>query len=162
MNGKKTRMQLVCRQSQILTHIHELGVSMRRDPRDVILPFFARIAIPQYLQGFTAAVEQFTQRIRERAVAKRAEMEASEAQTRLGPGGLDPLEVLRMLPVPLQEAFESQDIARLQQVLMEMEPKEAQKYMKMCVDSGLWVPQQEQLFENEDEFPQEEDDDEEQ
>ena len=25
MNGKKTRMKLVCRQSQILSHIHELG-----------------------------------------------------------------------------------------------------------------------------------------
>jgi cell division cycle protein 37 len=43
MNGKHKRMRLVCRQSQILSHIQELGVSMHRDPRDVVLPFFKRI-----------------------------------------------------------------------------------------------------------------------
>jgi hypothetical protein len=59
MNGKHDRMKLVCRQSQILTHITELGVSMRRDPRDVILPFFHRISEPAYLKGFAAAVEEF-------------------------------------------------------------------------------------------------------
>ena len=33
MNGKKKRMKMVCRQSQILSHIQELGQSMRRyDP----------------------------------------------------------------------------------------------------------------------------------
>lgn len=51
MNGKHNRMKLVCRQSQILSHISELGVQMRRDPRDVILPFFRRIEEKQFFVG---------------------------------------------------------------------------------------------------------------
>ena len=51
MNGKKERMKLVCRQSQILSHITELGTQMNRDPRDVILPFFKRLEEKQYLTG---------------------------------------------------------------------------------------------------------------
>jgi hypothetical protein len=75
MNGKHKRMKLVCRQSQILTHIQELGVSMKRDPRDVILPFFKRIEEPQYLEGFISAVNDFIGKIVKRAVEKRKEMD---------------------------------------------------------------------------------------
>ena len=32
---------------------------MRRDPRDVIVPFFVRISEAQYLQGFLQAVDDF-------------------------------------------------------------------------------------------------------
>jgi hypothetical protein len=41
--GKHERMVLGARQSQILSHITELATSMRRHPRDVVLPFFARV-----------------------------------------------------------------------------------------------------------------------
>ena len=51
LNGKRERMKLVCRQSQILSHITELGTQMHRDPRDVILPFFKRMEEKQYLTG---------------------------------------------------------------------------------------------------------------
>ena len=154
LNGKHERMKLVCRQSQILTHIHELGVSMKRDPRDVILPFFRRIQQPEYMSGFLTAVKDFTDRIIARAVEKRKELDAERQQERrLGPGGLDPLEVLERLPAPLREAFESQDIGKLHEVLAAMEPREAKVWMKQCVDSGLWVPQNDKVFENEDEFP---------
>ena len=90
MNGKKERMKLVCRQSQILSHITELGTQMNRDPRDVILPFFKRLEEKQYLTGelhriaicmhmliiltlyymytgFSQAVDEFRGRIVERA-----------------------------------------------------------------------------------------------
>ena len=49
MNSKKDRMKLVSRQSQVLSHIQELGASMRRDPRDVVLPFFERIEQKEYV-----------------------------------------------------------------------------------------------------------------
>lgn len=159
MNGKHERMRLVCRQSQILSHIHELGASLKRDPRDVILPFFARISQAEYMKGFLQAVGDFTQRIRERAVVKRKEMDEEGApEPRLGPGGLDPRQVLGMLPADLQSAFESQSVQRLHDVLAAMEPKDAKRYMKLCVDSGLWVPQDESVFANEDEFPPDSDD----
>ena len=147
MNGKKERMKLVCRQSQILTHIQELGASMSRDPRDVILPFFHRISEPTYMGNFLGAVEDFAKRIRERAVVKRREMDIEAAREAAkagggvpaGPGGLDPFEVLESLPMAMQEAFESQDVQRLKDVLAAMDPAEAKRTMKLCVDSGLWV-----------------------
>jgi cell division cycle protein 37 len=159
MNGKHKRMKLVGRQSQILSHIHELGTSMRRDPRDVILPFFKRIQEPDYLQGFLAAVDDFIAKIQKRAVEKRKEMDAERAQqgeeeyydeenVPLGPGGLNPLEVLRNLPESMRTAFESQDMDRLQQVLARMDPVEAKYWMRQCVDSGLWVSKDPTIFDD--------------
>jgi hypothetical protein len=46
MNGKHERMKLVARQSQILSHVAELAVSLNRPPRDVVVPFFRRISEP--------------------------------------------------------------------------------------------------------------------
>ena len=96
---------------------------MKRDPRDVILPFFKRLEEKPHLDGFLTAVDDFTSRIVKRgifilhrvyvifiklyfdssrtAIEKRKEMdEEREAEMgipsreeRLGPGGLDPVEV---------------------------------------------------------------------
>ncbi|CAN0035112.1 unnamed protein product, partial [Choristocarpus tenellus] len=43
MNGKHERMKLVTRQSQILSNITELAVSLKRPPQDVVPAFFARL-----------------------------------------------------------------------------------------------------------------------
>eukprot|EP01036_Dinobryon_divergens_P036786 gene36786-47963_t len=78
-------------------------------------------------------------------------------------GGLDPYEVLANLPEALRLAFESQEIEQLQKVLGEMDPMEAKRCMKLCVDSGLWVPKDESVFEEDEgdyEEEEEEDDDE--
>ena len=40
----------------------------------------------------------------------------------------------------LQRCFDSKDIQMLQDVLVSMEPKEAEMWLKKCIDSGLWVP----------------------
>lgn len=155
MNGKRDRMKLVSRQCQILSHIHELATSMRRDPRDVILPFFRRIQEQEYLTGFLSAVDDFIKKIQKRAVEKRKEMDAEraaeeydESNVPLGPGGLNPLEVLRNLPASLRDAFESQDVAELQAVLERMDPVEAKYWMRQCVDSGLWVSKDTSMFDD--------------
>ena len=59
-------------------------------------------------------------------------------EERLGPGGLDPIEVFESLPKPLQEAFESRTMEALREALMGMKPEDAQYHMKRCEDSGLW------------------------
>lgn len=176
MNGKHKRMKLDCRQSQILTHIQELGLSMKRDPRDVILPFFRRIGEKEYLQGFLAAVDDFIIKIQKRAVEKRKEMDAEraariqageeeeeeeyeESSVQLGPGGLNPITVLKSLPKAMRDAFESQDIGQLNKVLGEMDPKDAKFYMKQCVDSGLWVAKDPTIFDDSQPDEAEEDDD---
>lgn len=158
MNGKKKRMKLVCRQSQVLSHITELGVSMKLDPRDVVIPFFKRISEPEYFKQFLKAVDDFQEKICKRAIEKRKEMDAEREQNSqriLGPGGLDPYEVLEQLPKALREAFESQDIARLQTTISEMNQQDAKKYMKMCVDSGLWVPSNKTEFDGDEEADEE-------
>mmetsp|Transcript_22147 Transcript_22147/g.16530 ORF Transcript_22147/g.16530 Transcript_22147/m.16530 type:complete len:351 (-) Transcript_22147:83-1135(-) len=156
MNGKHKRMKIVGRQSQILSHIHELANSMNRDPRDVIIPFFRRISESTYLEGFTTAVNDFIEKIKKRAIIKRKEMDAERAaeaveeydenSVPLGPGGLNPIVVMRSLPKKLRDAFESQDTQKLQQVLANMDAVEAKYWMRQCVDSGLWVANDPSIF----------------
>eukprot|EP00956_Cyclotella_meneghiniana_P022732 scaffold43354_cov73-Cyclotella_meneghiniana.AAC.2 len=104
-------------------------------------------------------VHGFIKRIEVRAVEKRKEIDEERAreakergassedavdvstiprEERLGPGGLDPLEVFESLPECMQEAFESREKSRLEEALMSMKPEEAEYHMKRCVDSGLW------------------------
>ena len=45
MNGKHDRMKLVARQSQLLSSITELAVSLRRPPQDVVPALFARLQV---------------------------------------------------------------------------------------------------------------------
>ena len=98
------------------------------------------------------------EKIEKRAIIKRKEIDAARAEEqteatvkregtdlseipredRLGPGGLDPLEVIESLPKSMQDAFESRDTDQLRSALMEMDPKDAEYHMKRCVDSGLW------------------------
>ena len=65
-------------------------------------------------------------------------MELSREE-RLGPGGLDPVEVFETLPESMQEAFEQKDTQMLQVALEAMEPDEAKRHMDACEASGLWV-----------------------
>jgi len=81
------------------------------------------------------AEERRKQEIKEMTVE---EAEANRAP--LGPGGLDPTEVLNELPKKMKDAFMAKDTAKLQEAISEMDPKEANIIMKKCVDSGLWVP----------------------
>ena len=57
----------------------------------------------------------------------------------VGPGGLDPTEVLNSLPREMAECFVSRDIPALQRVLEAMPSEQAAYHMRRCVDSGLWV-----------------------
>ncbi|KAH8075601.1 hypothetical protein JL721_1615 [Aureococcus anophagefferens] len=153
MNGYHDKMVLSARNSQILSHVTELATSLQRHPRDVVLPFFKRIAEEQYRKGFEEAVAGFASRIENRAVEKRKEMDAAKAaegggdddyevlskEEPVGPGGLDPVEVFETLPQSMQEAFEAKDMAMLQVALEAMTPDEAKKHMDACEKSGLWV-----------------------
>ena len=153
MNGFHEKMLLAARNSQILSHVTELAASLNRHPRDVVMPFFKRIAEPTYRAGFEDAVAGFASRIENRAVEKRKEMDAADKDKggddsdyvelskdeRLGPGGLDPVDVFETLPTSMQEAFEAKDMAMLQVALEAMTPDDAKKHMDACEASGLWV-----------------------
>ncbi len=158
MNGKHDEMKQRAKQSQLITNIAELAQSWNTHPGNAIMPFFNRLEDRVFLEGFLSGCKVFMEKIQKRAIVKRNEIEAQRAQEagestvqkegvdlseipreeRLGPGGLDPLEVIQSLPRSMQEAFESRDTDQLRQALMEMDPKDAEYHMKRCVDSGLW------------------------
>jgi cell division cycle protein 37 len=148
MNGNTAKAELECRHSQVLSHVCELATSMGKNPRDMVLPFFVRMQEEVHNRGFLEQVAGFVKRIKTRAIAKRKEMDAEAAanpeyvemteEERLGPGGLDPVQVMETLPQSMQDAFQARDIPALQAALDAMPADEASKHMKRCIDSGLW------------------------
>lgn len=139
MEGKFNAMEQVAHQCICVQYLLELAKQLDVDPRSCISSFFTKIQVadPEYKKAFDDELVAFKKRIRKRAEEKIAEYEREE---RLGPGGLDPLEVMESLPKELQECFESQDIAQLQATIAAMPPAEARYHMKRCVESGLWKP----------------------
>lgn len=157
MNGYKDKMKLTARQSQILTNIAELAKTLKRHPGNVINPFFKRIEEREYLNNFLDGVNVFIKRVQERSVVKKKEIDAERAQEereqaieqgsdlkdiplekRLGPGGLDPVEVFDSLPLSMQEAFESREIDKLKEAVLEMTEDDAKYHIDRCVKAGLW------------------------
>jgi len=154
MEGKNTLMRHVAHQTVCLQFILELAKQLDRDPRACVSAFFNRIQLAkdEYTHFFEDEVSSYISRIEKRAkdklkeaeeeeAALRKEAEEEERKARLGPGGLDPLEVLETLPEELKACFESQDIGQLKACIKAMEPKDAAYHMKRCVASGLWVPE---------------------
>jgi len=147
MEEKTELMAHVAHQTICVQFILELAKQLERDPRSCISAFFHRIqtAEAEYKQVFSDELESFKTRIKNRAKEKLEEayreIEEEEKAARLGPGGLDPLEVIETLPQVLKDCFESQSIDQLKDVIANMDKEEATYHMKRCVDSGLWVPE---------------------
>lgn len=59
-------------------------------------------------------------------------------EERMGPGGLDPVEVFESLPESMQNCFRSGDVELLKKVAAEMPQAEFEQHFKRCIDSGLW------------------------
>ena len=93
---------------------------------DYFRPFFRRLEDSQVRTDFHKAVDDFVSKIKGRAIEKHKENEETRMQEqqqeeyvelskeeRIGPGGLDPVEVFESLPKDLQECFESENIPKL-------------------------------------------------
>lgn len=143
---KHQLMEHVAHQCICMQYILELAKQLETDPRACISSFFSRIQLAdqQYKDAFDDELKAFKQRVKDRAeaciqkIAK--EIEEEEREKKLGPGGLDPVEVFESLPEKMKECFEKRDIALLQDVIAQMPEEEARYHMKRCVDSGLWIP----------------------
>ncbi|GAB0096196.1 Hsp90 co-chaperone Cdc37 [Sergentomyia squamirostris] len=147
MENKKELMAHVAHQCICMQYMLELSKQLDVDPRACVGMFFSRIQVAdvEYKKQFDDEVESFKDRIRKRSAEKlaaaQAEVEEEERLARLGPGGLDPEEVMNSLPEELQKCFESRDVKLLQDTIAKMEPEQARYHMKRCVDAGLWVPE---------------------
>jgi len=139
MEDKMAAMEQVAHQCICIQYLLELAKQLEVDPRSCISSFFTKIQIadPEYKKAFEDELVAFKKRIRKRAEEK---LEEYEREERLGPGGLDPLEVMETLPKELQKCFETADVGLLQRTIAAMPPMEARYHMKRCVDSGLWKP----------------------
>lgn len=143
---KHALMEQVAHQTIVMQFILELAKSLKVDPRGCFRQFFAKIktADQQYQDAFNDELESFKERVRGRAKIRiekaMKEYEEEERQKRLGPGGVDPVEVYESLPPEMQKCFDDKDIQMLQDVISKMDPTEAKIHMKRCIESGLWVP----------------------
>ncbi|XP_057258359.1 hsp90 co-chaperone Cdc37 [Pezoporus wallicus] len=143
---KHALMEQVAHQTIVMQFILELAKSLKVDPRACFRQFFTKIktADQQYMEGFNEELEAFKERVRGRAKVRiekaLKEYEEEERQKRLGPGGLDPVEVYESLPAELQKCFDVKDVQMLQDAISKMDPTEAKHHMQRCIDSGLWVP----------------------
>ncbi|XP_068584162.1 hsp90 co-chaperone Cdc37 [Cebidichthys violaceus] len=143
---KHSLMEQVAHQTIVMQFILELAKSLKVDPRGCFRQFFAKIktADQQYQDAFNDELESFKERVRGRAKIRiekaMKEYEEEERQKRLGPGGLDPVDVYESLPAEMQKCFDDKNIQMLQDVISKMDPTEAKVHMKKCIESGLWVP----------------------
>ncbi|KAL4822399.1 hypothetical protein H8958_004684 [Nasalis larvatus] len=99
-------MEQVVPQTIIMQFILELAKSLKVDPWACFRQFFTKIktADRQYMEGFDDELEAFKEHVQvcaklhiEKAMK---EYEEEEREKRLGPGGLDPIEVYQSLPSP--------------------------------------------------------------
>lgn len=101
---KHDLMEHVAHQCICMQYILELSKQLDVDPRACVGSFFSRIQIAEveYKNSFDDELRAFKDRIRKRAAEKVAdairEAEEDERKARLGPGGLDPVEVFETLP----------------------------------------------------------------
>eukprot|EP00440_Ansanella_granifera_P039586 gb/GFBE01042938.1/.p1 GENE.gb/GFBE01042938.1/~~gb/GFBE01042938.1/.p1 ORF type:complete len:328 (+),score=117.83 gb/GFBE01042938.1/:1-984(+) len=166
MKGNRKQMQKLCRQGQIISQIHQLAEPMRRPPRDLVPRFFEKFEKDSSQAAFQEGVDHFEKQLIQRAIVKKKEeeearKEAPEAEEaaaeedlqplplveamysmtkeeRMGPGGLDPVEVFESLPEKLQNCFKSGDVEMLKAVAQEMPMEEFEKHFDRCIAAGLW------------------------
>ncbi|MBN3305802.1 CDC37 protein, partial [Amia calva] len=125
---KHALMEQVAHQTIVMQFILELAKSLKVDPRGCFRQFFTKIktADQQYQDAFNDELEAFKERVRGRAKVRiekaLKEYEEEERQKRLGPGGLDPVEVYETLPEEMQKCFDDKDIQLLQDVISKMDP----------------------------------------
>jgi len=144
MEDKHELMCHVAHQCICMQYLLELAKQLDCDPRACISSFFTKIQVAdeEYKAAFYSELDAFKLRIVKRAKEKIDEAIEEDRLERLGPGGLDPADVFESLPEAMRKCFESQDIGMLQQIIKELPEEEARYHMKRCVDSGLWVPSQ--------------------
>merc|ERR1712154_663378 len=101
--------------------------------------------IESYKAELNKQVKELMERIEVRRIERLQELQdipdeyEEDEKAPLGPGGLDPTEVLNSLPKDMQNAFIEQDVGALKEVLMKMDEATAEYHMKRCIDSGLWT-----------------------
>uniref|UniRef100_A0A665T8Z2 Hsp90 co-chaperone Cdc37 n=1 Tax=Echeneis naucrates TaxID=173247 RepID=A0A665T8Z2_ECHNA len=156
IDEKHALMEQVAHQAIVMRFILDLAQTLQVDPRGCFRQFFSKIktADKPYQDAFNHELELLKERVRRCAQIRMEdamkEVEREEKQKRLGPGGLDPLEVYESLPKEIQRSFDEKNIQMLQEAISKLHPEEGKYHLKRCVDSGLWVPDSGEVGEEDD------------
>ena len=161
MEGNTLGMRRGARAGYALKSIVDFAEASKRSMKDAAPAFFIRMNDPEVAKEYEKMYEDYVDKLQNRAVEKKKEEEVAAAEEatrtlqikgedtaledvpreeRLGPGGLDPVEVFESLPEAMQEAFESGSIDKLREYVNGLPMEDAKRHMKRMVDSGLWVP----------------------
>ncbi|XP_030592920.1 hsp90 co-chaperone Cdc37-like isoform X2 [Archocentrus centrarchus] len=146
IDEKHALMEQVAHQAIVMQFILDLARTLNVDPRSCFRQFFSKIKTVDkpYQDAFDHELEMLKERVRSCAQTRMEtamkELEEEERQKRLGPGGLDPVEVYESLPEELQRSFDEKNIEMLQRAMNKLDPEEGKYHLKRCIDSGLWVP----------------------
>ncbi|CAJ1053991.1 hsp90 co-chaperone Cdc37 isoform X1 [Xyrichtys novacula] len=157
IDEKHALMEQVAHQAIVMQFILDLARALKVDPRGCFRDFFSKIktADKQYLDMFDHELELLKERVRSCAQSRMEgamkELEEEERQKRLGPGGLDPVEVYGSLPKMMQRSFDEKNIQMLQEAMSKLDPLEGRYHLLRCIDSGLWVPESGETDDEEDE-----------
>lgn len=164
MAGDRKLMQKLARQGQIISQIHQLAEPMKRPARDLVPRFFEKFERDSSRAAFQEGVDHFVKQIIQRAIVKKQEQEQEQQQEaaveaaeedmqpvslveamysmskeeRMGPGGLDPVEVFESLPEEMQNCFKSGDVDELRKVAQSMSPADFERHFNRCIEAGLW------------------------
>ncbi|KAL7403527.1 hypothetical protein ABVT39_001866 [Epinephelus coioides] len=147
IDEKHALMEQVAHQAIVMQFILDLARTLKVDPRGCFRQFFSKIktADKPYQDAFDHELQLLKERIRScaqmRMESTMKELEEEERKKRLGPGGLDPVEVYASLPKEIQKSFDEKNIQMLQEAISKLDPEEGKYHLRRCIDSGLWVPQ---------------------
>ncbi|XP_010781111.1 hsp90 co-chaperone Cdc37-like [Notothenia coriiceps] len=164
IDEKPALMEQVAHQAIVMQFILDLARTLKVDARGCFREFFSKIktADKPYLDAFDQELDLLKDRIRRCARARVEntvkELEEEERQMRLGPGGLDPLEVYQSLPKEVQKGFDEKNIQLLQEAMSKLGVEEGKYHLRRCIDSGLWIPQSGDSDDEEEDGEDEEDD----
>uniref|UniRef100_A0A4W6BQY3 Hsp90 co-chaperone Cdc37 n=1 Tax=Lates calcarifer TaxID=8187 RepID=A0A4W6BQY3_LATCA len=146
IDEKHALMEQVAHQAIVMQFILDLARTLKVDPRGCFRKFFSKIktADKPYQDAFNHELELLKERVcscaQIRMESAMKEVEEEERQKRLGPGGLDPVEVYESLPKEIQRSFDEKNIQMLQEAINKLDLEEGRYHLRRCIDSGLWVP----------------------
>ncbi|KAM3624329.1 uncharacterized protein V6R79_022134 [Siganus canaliculatus] len=154
---KHALMEQVAHQAIVMQCIMDLAQTLKLDPRGCFRLFFSKMqtAEKQHQDEFHRELEALKERVRRCSQARlqgaMKELEEEERMKRLGPGGLDPVEVYDSLPQDIQRSFDEKNLQLLQEAMDKLDPEEGRYHLMRCIQSGLWVPEEEEGEEEEEE-----------
>ncbi|XP_070837932.1 hsp90 co-chaperone Cdc37 isoform X1 [Chaetodon trifascialis] len=146
IDEKHALMEQVAHQAIVMQFILDLARTLKVNPKGCFRQFFSKIktADKPYQDAFDHELELLKERVRScaqiRMESAMKELEEEERQKRLGPGGLDPVEVYESLPKEIQKSFDEKNVQMLREAINRLDPEEGKYHLRRCIDSGLWVP----------------------